>query len=104
MNQQIQNLLEDIKNNTDKSITLYTMSHCPACNELKKKLDHIGVMYESVEMEGNTEMWDYLKKIGGQDYVPQVMVEGQLIVEYENVNELISKVISEVVGRRIVIN
>ena len=104
MNQQIQNLLEDIKNNSDKSITLYTMEHCPACNELKRKLDHVGIMYEFVEMEGNTEMWDYLKKIGGQDYVPQVMVEGKLITEYGEVNELISKVISEMVGRRIVIN
>lgn len=103
MNQQVLNLLEDIKNNSDKRITLYTMEHCPACQELKRKLDHVGIMYENVEMEGNEKMWKHLKEIGGQDYVPQVMVESTLIQEYEEVNELISKIITEMIGRKIVI-
>lgn len=103
MNQQVQKLLEEIKENSDKNITLYTMEHCPACKELKQKLDHIGVVYENVEMEGNEKMWEWLKEQGGQDYVPQVSVEGNLISEFEEINELMGKIISEMVGRRIVI-
>ena len=38
MNQQIKKLLEDIKL-SDKEITVYGMSHCPACQQLKEKLE-----------------------------------------------------------------
>jgi thioredoxin-related protein len=43
MNQQIQRLLKEIKDNSDKNIVLYTMEHCPACKELKKKLNHLDI-------------------------------------------------------------
>ena len=103
MNQQVQKLLEDIRDNSDKNITLYTMTHCPACKELKTKLDHVGIVYENIEMEGNDEMWKWLKENGGQDYVPQVKVEDKLISEFDEINDLVGMVISEMVGRRIVI-
>jgi len=103
MNQQVQKLLEDIGNNNHKDITLYTMEHCPACKELKTKLDHVGIVYENVEMEGNDEMWEWLKENGGKDYVPQVKVENKLINEFDEINDLVGMVISEMIGRKIVI-
>lgn len=103
MNQQVQKLLEDIRNNNNKNITLYTMEHCPACKDLKTKLDRVGIIYDNVEMEGNDEMWKWLKENGGQDYVPQVKVEDKLISEFDEINDLVGMVISEVVGRKIVI-
>ena len=96
-------LLEDIGNNNHKDITLYTMEHCPACKELKTKLDHVGIVYENVEMEGNDEMWEWLKENGGKDYVPQVKVEDKLISEFDEINDLVGMVISEMIGRKIVI-
>lgn len=103
MNHQVQKLLEDIRNNSEKNITIYTMEHCPACKDLKTKLDHVGIVYENVEMEGNDKVWAWLKKNGGQDYVPQVRVEDKLLSEFDEINDLVGMVISEMIGRKIVI-
>lgn len=103
MNQQVQKLLNEIKNNSDKNIVLYTMEHCPACKELKNKLNHLDINYENIEMDGNQETWDWLKENGGQDYVPQANVDGKVLSEFEEINDLVGMIISEVVGRKIVI-
>lgn len=103
MSHQVQRLLEDIKNNGNKKVVLYTMSHCPACKELKNKLDHLHITYENVEMEGNDDVWKILREEGGKDYVPQVRVEKKLISEFEEVNDLIGLVISEMIGRNVII-
>jgi glutaredoxin len=103
MNEQIQKLLQEIKSNSDKNITLYTMEHCPACKELKNKLNHLNINYENVEMENNESMWVWLKENGGKDYVPQVKVEDKVLNEFEEINELVGQVISEMIGRKIII-
>jgi glutaredoxin len=103
MNQQINRLLEEIKENNNKEVILYTMSHCPACKELKEKLDHVGIYYRNVEMEGNDKVWSEIKSEGGADYVPQVRVSGTLIHEFDEINDLIGMVISEMIGRKIII-
>lgn len=103
MSHQIQRLLEDVKNNGDKKVILYTMTHCPACKELKNKLEHLKITYENVDMEGNDDMWMELKKEGGKDYVPQARVEKKLIHEFDQINDLVGMVISEMIGRKIVI-
>ena len=54
-------------------------------------------------MEGNDEMWEWLKENGGKDYVPQVKVENKLINEFDEINDLVGMVISEMIGRKIVI-
>lgn len=105
MKPEIKKLLEDIQLHKDKKVTLYTFKTCPACIELKKKLNKIDVIYEEVDMEGNEPMWDQLKKDGGSLYVPQVRVQDYLIKEneYEDVNQLISQTLSNMIGRKIVI-
>jgi len=101
MDPKVKQLLEDIRNNSDKKITLYTMNHCPACKELKTKLDHLNIKYENVEMEGNQEAWTWLMENGGKDYVPQVKVENKLISEFDKINDLLGLILSEMVGRKI---
>jgi hypothetical protein len=54
-------------------------------------------------MDGNDEMWKWLKENGGKDYVPQANVEGKIISEFEEVNDLVGMIISEMVGRKIII-
>ena len=103
MMDQIKKLLQEINENNDKNVILYTMEHCPACKELKEKLDHLNINYENVEMEGNQKMWDWLKENNGKDYVPQANVEGKLLSEFNEVNDLVGMVISEIINRRIVI-
>ena len=56
-------------------------------------------------MNGNDDMWSKLEEWGGSDFAPQVKVEDYLIKEdeYETVNELISKTVSLVIDRRVVL-
>jgi glutaredoxin len=102
-NPQIKRLIEDIQSNADKNITLYSINGCPACEELKGKLDKLDIQYENIDMEGNDKMWDKLESMGGSEYVPQVMVESNLIKDYSNVNELLSKTISEMINRKVIL-
>ena len=99
----IKNLLAEIKENKDKKITVYAIKGCPACEELKQKLNNVGVLYESVPMNDNDDMWSELEARGGSDYVPQVEVEGNLITEYETVNELVSETISLMIDRKVIL-
>jgi glutaredoxin len=105
MRPEIKRLLNEIEENNHKQITVYSLPTCPSCVDLKKKLDKINVQYENVNMEGNEDMWKELKERGGSEYVPQVDVEGYLIKEneYNDVNELISKTLTNMVGRKIII-
>ena len=59
-NPKVKNLLEDIQKNKDKKIVIYALEGCPACDDLKSKLDKIGLVYENVPMNGNEDMWNKL--------------------------------------------
>jgi glutaredoxin len=102
-NPQIKRLLEDINTNSDKKLILYSIEGCPACEEFKTKLGKLDITYENVDMEGNDEMWAKLEEMGGSEYVPQITVEGNLIKGYEDVNELLSKTISEIINRKVIL-
>ena len=54
-------------------------------------------------MDGNEKMWEWIKENGGKDYVPQVKVEDKILNEFDQINDLVAMVISEMVGRKIVI-
>jgi len=98
-------LLNEIKENNHKKVTVYALDGCPACDELKTKFNNIGVNYENVTMNGNEDMWQELEDRGGSEYAPQVDVEGYLIKEeeYETVNELISRAVSIIINKKVVL-
>jgi len=103
--QKISNLLKEIQENSHKKVVVYSLDGCPACEELKDKFERMGLVYENIEMTDNDEMWDKLTQMGGSEYVPQVKVENYLIKEdeYEDVNELIGKTLSNLLERKIII-
>ena len=102
-NPQIKRLLEDISKNSSKQLKLFSIPGCPACEEFKSKLNKLDIQYENINMENNDEMWDKLEKMGGTEYVPQIMVESVLIKDYSDVNELLSKTISEMINRKVIL-
>jgi glutaredoxin len=104
-NPQVVKLLEDVKNNSDKKVVVYALDGCPACEELKSKLEKIGVVYENVRMNGDEEMWAKLAEMGGSDFAPQVQVEGYLIKEneYDTINDLVSCTLTNLLNRKVVI-
>ncbi len=104
-NPQVKKLLEDIQQSKDKKVLVYALDGCPACDDLKTKLDKIGVVYENIIMNGNEGMWDKLSEMGGSEYAPQVQVEDYLIKEneYEDMNQLLSCTLTNLLDRKIVI-
>lgn len=102
-NPQIKRLLEDINNNSNKKLTVFSIKGCPACDEFKGKLGELGITYENIDMEGNEKMWKKLTDMGGTEFVPQIMIEGNLIKDYQDVNELLSKSISEIIERKVIL-
>jgi len=102
----IKKLLKEISDNNHKEVVVYALEGCPACEELKKKFDNIGLTYENVTMNGNENMWKELEDMGGSDFAPQVKVEGYLIKEdeYDTVNELISQTLTNLLGRKIIVS
>lgn len=103
--EKILKLLNEIKENNHKNVIVYALDGCPACDELKQKLSNVGVVYETITMNGNEDMWKELEDRGGSEFAPQVEVEGYLIKEeeYETVNELISKGISLLIGKKVIL-
>jgi glutaredoxin len=99
-------LLNEIRDNSYKEVIVYALEGCPACSELKTKFDNIGLTYETVIMNDNEVMWSKLEEMGGSEYAPQVQVDGYLIKEeeYDDVNELISKTLTNLLGRKIVVS
>ena len=102
-NPQIKRLLEDIESSKSKNIIVYSIDGCPSCEEFKSKLNKLDIVYETVEMEGNEKMWAKLDEMGGSEYVPQATVENILIKDYDDVNQLLSKTISEMISRKVIL-
>ena len=103
--EKIVKLLTEIKDNNYKEVIVYSLEGCPACDELKKKFDNIGITYEQVVMNGNDDMWEKISEMGGSDCAPQVKIQDYLIKEeeYESINELISRVVSKMIGKNIIL-
>ena len=104
--EKIKQLLKEISENSHKKDIVYALDGCPACNDLKTKFDNIGVVYETITMNGNDVMWDKLADMGGSEYAPQVQVEDYLIKEdeYDDVNQLISETLTNLLGRKIIVS
>ena len=45
-----------LKDNSNKKVLVYALEGCPACIELKNKLDKVGVVFETVDMGGNQDI------------------------------------------------
>jgi len=104
--EKIKQLLKEISENSHKKVIVYALDGCPACNDLKTKFDNIGVVYETITMNGNDVMWDKLADMGGSEYAPQVQVEDYLIKEdeYDDVNQLISETLTNLLGKKIIVS
>ncbi len=55
-------------------IVLYSMEGCPYCDELKGYLQNEGMDYKPIDIEEKEHLWEKVKNITGEDYVPTAMV------------------------------
>ena len=73
------------------SLKLYELDGCPYCAKVKRKLDELGLEYESVMVPSSHSKRDEVKEVSGQTGVPVLvdeehgvegMPESDDIVEY----------------------
>ncbi|MDP6973684.1 MAG: glutaredoxin, partial [Gammaproteobacteria bacterium] len=61
-------------------IKVYESNYCPYCIRAKDYLDLLGVEYESVNIQKDTEARDFFLQ-GGYRTVPQMFVNDKLLCE-----------------------
>lgn len=73
------------------SIKLYELNGCPYCKKVTRKLDELGLEYESIKVPSSHSKRDKVKEVSGQTGVPVIvdekngiegMPESDDIVEY----------------------
>ncbi len=62
------------------SIKLYELDGCPYCAKVRRKLDKLGLEYESVKVPASHSKREEVKEISGQTGVP-VLVDEEYGVE-----------------------
>lgn len=67
----------------DKEIKVYSTPTCPWCKKLKEHLGEKGVEYEDIDVAGNPEKAQEMIKKSGQMGVPQIEIDGEVIVGFD---------------------
>lgn len=60
-------------------LTLYHVHWCPECLVVRRRLDDLGVRYESVLVPDSHAMREQVVEVSGQSYVP-VLIDGDCVL------------------------
>ena len=64
----------------EKKVLLYTVAWCPHCVAIISFLNSNGVKYKNFDVEAKDSWWkEALSRTGGEDIVPVIDVDGQVI-------------------------
>jgi glutaredoxin 3 len=75
-----------------KSITMYTMTTCPYCNQAKTLLTQRGLEWKEILIDDSSdEEWDALCAKSGMKTVPQIFAGDQLVGGYTELAALDKK-------------
>jgi glutaredoxin 3 len=67
---------------------MYTTRFCPYCIAARRLLEQLGIDFEDVAVDGNTELRGELIRASGQRTVPQIWVGEQHIGGYSELAAL----------------
>lgn len=62
-----------------KPVKVYLTTWCPYCQRAEALLNHKGVAYEAIDVDGQPEVRAWLAKETGQRTVPQIFIDGESI-------------------------
>ena len=60
-------------------LTLYHVTWCPECHVVRRRLDDLGLPYESVLVPDSHAMREQVVEVSGQSYVP-VLTDGDRVL------------------------
>ncbi len=72
-------------------IIVYTKDNCPYCVKAKNLLNKKGVTYTEHNLEGRPEEIDRIKRETGWRTVPIILIDGEVIGGFDDMNELDKK-------------
>lgn len=75
-------------------VTIYTMSDCPYCMDLKEKLEKENIEYRNVDIDlpENQEEFNQILEVSKAEEVPILRIEKQLFVpnvSFKSINEAV---------------
>lgn len=75
-------------------IKVYSTQTCPWCHRLKEYLDEKKIKYDDVDVSENQEAADEMVEKSGQMGVPQIEINGNIIVGFDKsaIDEELSKI------------
>lgn len=73
------NILEAARETDPNSIRFYTGNYCPYCRGVKKELDRLGLVYESInaDADGRAEVIE----LSGQRAIPILTIGDEVLVD-----------------------
>ncbi len=69
-------------------IRIYLTRLCPYCKQACDLLDKKGVHYSTVDVGGNTELWNKMTQRSNRNTVPQIFINDQHIGGYDDMATL----------------
>jgi glutaredoxin-like YruB-family protein len=64
-------------------IKLYSKPLCGWCQEAKAWLQQHQLEFESIDVGQNPAAYEEMKKLSGQTYVPVIVVNGQVLADFD---------------------
>jgi glutaredoxin-like YruB-family protein len=68
-----------------KNITIYSTPTCPYCILVKNYLDQKGIEYDYIDVSEDQEKAQEMIKKSGQEGVPVVDIDGEIIIGFDKV-------------------
>ena len=69
-------------------VTIYTTRYCPYCIRAKRLLEHKGVAYEEIAVDGQQALRHEMEERSGRYTVPQIWIGAQHIGGCDELHEL----------------
>lgn len=70
-----------------KDLKLFYMEGCPYCNKVRKYMKNNDINVEMVDIYADPKNQDDLMKLGGQDQVPMLLIDGKPLYESSDIIE-----------------
>lgn len=74
------------------AMKIYIKPSCPYCIRLLKLLDEADLLYETIDVIADSDMWDVMTAKSGQGWVPEVEIANVIIPDYATEETLVADI------------
>lgn len=59
----------------EKKIIIFTLTGCPYCTNLKKRLDDLSITYVDIDVDEHPDLWDKVTKQTNENVLPTIFIQ-----------------------------